>query len=92
MVGNEDWFIKVRKYRNQATHHYTVPLASRKTGWGDTPLDFSEHDVSIIYRQDTGNIIDEDITVCKEYLIKMINHISSIWEYMSSEFDKRKYQ
>jgi hypothetical protein len=83
----QDWFYKVQRFRNTATHHYTVPLASGTVGVGEEPLDWTEHDVSIIsYDDQTDKIIDVDINGCKEYLKNMVKHISSIWQQMAQEF------
>lgn len=82
----QDWFYKVQRYRNTATHHYTVPLGSGTVGFGDNPLDYSEHDVSMHYLDKAGNVANEDINTCKNYLKKMVKHISSIWEVMAEEF------
>jgi hypothetical protein len=84
---SKNWFNKLQKYRNQATHHYTIPLASGKAGFGEKPLDFTEHDVSMIYADKDGNISEEDITSCRDYLKKMVEHVSSVWEEMSQEFE-----
>jgi GTP cyclohydrolase II len=80
------WFYNVQRYRNTATHHYTVPLGSGKAGFGEKPLDFTEYDVFIHYEDKTGKFVDEDICICKKYLKDMAKHISSIWQHMSQEF------
>ena len=82
----KEWFDRVRRYRNTATHHYTIPLGSGTVGFGDKPLDYSEHDVSMHYLDKTGNVANEDINNCKNYLKNMVKHISSIWEIIAEEF------
>ena len=82
----KEWFDKVRRYRNIATHHYLVPTSSGKVGWGDKPLDYTTHDVSMPYLDNTGNIKSEDINVCKDYLKNMVRYISSVWEKMAEKF------
>jgi len=83
----KDWFYRVQRYRNTATHHYTVPLGSGKLGWGGKPIDYSEHNVFIHYLDKTGNFKDENIKTSKDYLTNMVRHISSIWEVMAEEFE-----
>jgi len=85
----KDWFYNVQRYRNTATHHYTVPLGSGKVGWGDKPLDYSEHThtVSMHYLDKKGIPKNEDIKACKNYLKNMVRHISSVWQIMAQEFD-----
>jgi len=82
----KDWFYNVQRYRNTATHHYTVPLGSGKVGFGDKPLDYSEHDVLMHYLDKKGNFVDEDINTCKDYLKNMVRYISSVWGIMAQEF------
>ena len=84
---NKDWFCRVQRYRNTATHHYTVPLGSGKTGSGYKPLDYSEHHVFIHYLDKTDNFKNENIETCKNYLKNMVEHIRSIWEVMAEEFE-----
>jgi len=74
----KDWLYKVQRYRNTATHHYTVPLGSLEAGSGDKPLDYDEHNVFIHYLDKSGNFADEDINTCKKYLTRMVKHISSV--------------
>jgi len=83
---NEKWFDKTRRYRNIATHHYLVPTGSWKGGWGDQLLDYTQHQVFIHYLDDSGNLEDEEIIVCIEYLKKMVKFISHVWEKMAQEF------
>ena len=83
----KEWFDRVRRYRNMATHQYLVPLSSGKVGWGDKPLDYSSHDVSMLYQDKEGNLKREEIKVCSDYLNDMVRYISSVWEKMAQEFD-----
>jgi len=83
----KDWFCKAQWYRNTATHHYTVTLGSRKAGFGDEPLDYSEHQVSMHYLDDSGNLKSEDINQCIEYLRRMVKFISHIWTEMALAFE-----
>jgi len=80
------WFDKVRRYRNVATHHYLVPTGSGKAGWGDKPLDYATYQVFMHYLDNVGNVKDEEISVCKDYLKNMVRYISSVWEKMAQEF------
>ncbi len=82
----KEWFDKVRRYRNMATHHYLVPTGWMKAGSGEQPLDYDEHKVSIPYLDNDGNLIEEEITICIEYLKDMVRYISSVWEKMAQEF------
>jgi hypothetical protein len=82
----KDWFYEVRSQRNLATHHYVPPLSSMKTGFGDKPLDYSEHQVFINYFDKTGTYKEKDIGVCKDYLKDMVRYISSVWGKMLPEF------
>lgn len=82
----EEWFDKIRRYRNTSTHHYLVPTGSEQVGWGDKPLDYSQHQVFMHYLDNTGNLRDEKISVCKAYLKKMVMYVSSVWGMMVQEF------
>ncbi len=89
--GQKEWFNKVRDYRNMAAHHAYVPTSSWKAGSGDKPLDYDEHNVSMIpppisYLDSSGRPIEEDISYCRIYLNKMAKYISSIWGKMAQEF------
>ena len=86
----KDWFYEVRSHRNLATHHYVVPLASSKVGFGEEPLDYDEHTVSIFCIDKTGNIKSKYIRVCVEYLKDMVRYISSVWEKMAQEFQREQ--
>ncbi|GAJ21203.1 unnamed protein product, partial [marine sediment metagenome] len=77
---------KIRKYRNMATHHYRVPTGSGQAGWGDKPLDYSTHNVYIYYLDDTGDLQQENISVCTEYLKNMVRYISGVWKEMAQKF------
>ena len=81
-----EWFWKIRRYRNVATHHYGVPLGSGAAGWGDKPLDYNEHQTFIHYMDNSGIFRDEEAQVCTEYLKKMVKFISRVWENISKEF------
>ena len=84
---NEEWFYKIRMYRNIATHEYHVPTGSGKVGFGGAPLDYSEHDVSMYYLDKAGKFKREDISECVNCLKKMVNFISHIWIDMAEEFE-----
>ena len=83
---NKDWFKKVRKYRNMATHHYLVPISSWETGWGDEPLDYTTHEVHIHYLGEGADFKGEDVKMCKKYLNNMVKYIRSVWKEMAGEF------
>jgi len=83
----KDWLCEVRSLRNLATHSYIVPLASSQAGFGEEPLDYNEHTVSIFCTDKAGNTKLKYISVCKEYLENMVRYISSVWEKMAQEFD-----
>ena len=83
----KEWFDKIRRYRNIATHHYLVPTGSSKAGFGDKPLDYSEHQVFMHYLDDSGNPKDEDIIHCIEYLRRMVKFISHVWAEMALAFE-----
>lgn len=85
----KEWFTKVRDYRNMATHHAYVPISSWKGGSGDKPLDYNEYNVSMIiptYLDSSGQLIEEDISHCRNYLKAMAEYIGSIWGKMAQEF------
>jgi len=82
----KEWFDKVRRHRHMATHHYLVPTGHYQAGWGDKPLDYAEHEVSIYYLDNTGKAKGEKISICKDYLKNMVKYISSVWEKMLQEF------
>jgi len=83
----KDWFYNVQRYRNTATHHYTVPLGSGKVGWGDKPWDYNEYGLSIYYLDDAQELKEEKVSVCTDYLKKMVRHIHQVWEKMAQEFE-----
>lgn len=83
----KEWFEKVRKYRNVATHHHPLPTGWQKAGFGDQPLDYDEHKVYIHYLDNTGNMVDEEVNVCVDYLKNMVGYISSVWGMMKERFD-----
>ena len=82
----KDWFYEVRSQRHMATNRYVVPLASSKAGFGEEPLDYGEHEVSIFCIDKTGNTKLKYIHVCVEYLKNMVRYISSVWTKMAPEF------
>jgi hypothetical protein len=82
----KEWFKKVRSYRVTATHHYLVPTGHYTLGLGGKPLDYTEHEVSIYYLDNTGEAKVEKIGICKDYLKNMVKHISSVWQEMAQEF------
>lgn len=84
--SDKEWFDRVRRYRNIATHHHPLPTMWSKGGSGDQPLDYDEHTVSIIYLDDNGNIQDEKIIICDAYLRKMVKFISSVWTMTKVKF------
>jgi len=84
--SKKEWFDKVRRYRNVATHHYLVPTNSWKMGFGEQPLDYDEHEVSIPYIDNKGNLREEEVSICIDYLKNMVRYISSVWEKMAPEF------
>lgn len=84
---DKEWFEKVRRYRNMATHHYLVPTDTMQTGFGGQPLDYSVHETHMVYLDDAGNTGREEIKACIEYLKHMVRYISSVWEKMAQEFD-----
>ncbi|MGD0779753.1 MAG: Cthe_2314 family HEPN domain-containing protein [Dehalococcoidales bacterium] len=81
----KDWFKKIQRYRNTATHHYTVPLSSGKT-WVGTPINYSWFNISMQYLDEEDNYKLEDIKLCEEYLKRMVYYITSIWQHMAKEF------
>ena len=86
----KDWFKKIRTYRNMATHHAYVPTSSWVGGSGNKPLDYDEHNVSMIpipYLDSSGKPIEENISHCRIiYLKRMAEYIGSAWGKMAQEF------
>lgn len=80
----EDWFHKTQRYRNMATHQYLVPISEISPG-DDSPD--SSHHTFIYYRDKEGNFESEKISVCKDYLMNMVQHTRSIWEIMKEDFE-----
>jgi len=83
----EEWFEKVRKYRNMATHHSYLWTGRWKVTWGDKPWDYSEHGVSMFYLDDAGTLKHEEISACINHLKNMVKHIQQVWKEMAQEFD-----
>jgi len=80
----KEWFKKIRRYRNTATHYAYVPTGSWKAGLGDKPLDYDEYDVSIYYTPtDRAKFKEEKIKVCYTYLHNMVKFISQVWNNMA---------
>jgi len=50
-------------------------------------LDYTTHHVFIPCLDNTGNLKDEEISVCKDYLKNMVRYISSVWEKMAQDFN-----
>ena len=89
MERQEEWFKKIRIYRNMATHHAYVPISSWEGRSGDKPLDYNEHDISMMpipYLDSSGQPIVENINHCKTYLKKKAKYIIYIWGKMAQEF------
>jgi len=85
----KEWFKKIKTYRNMATHHAYVPVSSWIGGSGDKPLDYDEHNISMMpipYLDSSGQPIVENINQCKTYLKKTAKHIIYIWGKMVQEF------
>jgi len=85
----KEWFKKIKTYRNMATHHAYVPVSSWIGGSGDKPLDYDEHNISMMpipYLDSSGQPIVENINHCKTYLKKTAKHIIYIWGKMVQEF------
>lgn len=83
----KDWFKKVRWYRNMAAHHSHLWTGSGTVTTGDKPWDYDEYGLSIYYLDDTNELKVEKISVCTNYLKKMVNHIHQVWEKMAPEFE-----
>lgn len=83
----EEWFKKVRQYRNMATHHSHLWTGWEKGGWGDKPWDYNEYGLSIYYLDDAQELKEEKVSVCTDYLKKMVRHIHQVWEKMAQEFE-----
>jgi hypothetical protein len=81
-----DWFDKIRRYRNMATHHLYTLTSSVKVGFLDKPLDYSTYHVSMQYLDNNGNLKEQAINVCIDHLKRMVRYISSVWEKMAQEF------
>ncbi len=85
----KEWFKKIKTYRNMATHHAYVPVSSWTGGTGDNPLDYDEHNISMMpipYLDSSGQPIVENINQCKTYLKETAKHIIYIWGKMVQEF------
>ena len=83
-----DWFKKVHWYRNTATHHQLIPMGESAGGWGEQTWDMDMHEAMIFYIDEQINEPrEENITVCKEYLKKMLEHIHNAWSEMGQRFN-----
>lgn len=82
-----EWFDKIRRYRNTATHHAYVPTGSSQTGSGDKPLDYDEHETYMYcIAEDRKNFEQEDISACREYLHSMVRFIGEAWAKLATDF------
>lgn len=82
-----DWFKKVHWYRNTATHHALIPMGESAGGWGEQTWDMEVDRVMIFYiDEQTNDVREEDITISKEYLSKMLEHIQDVWGKMGQRF------
>lgn len=91
IMGREratDWFKKMHWYRNRATHHTLIPMGESAAGWGEQTWDMNMHEAMIFYiDEQTNEAREENITVCKEYLNKMLEHIHNVWNEMGQRFN-----
>jgi len=85
-ASEENWFKTILNYRNVATHHYGVLTGSVKGGSGSKPLDYDKHQVFIYHVDASGELQQEKVEACIEYLRQMVRFISSVWGQMSKEF------
>ena len=83
-----DWFKKVRRYRNTATHHMLIPMEEWTTAQTQHTWDAKVTRIMISYRDEKNDVIEEEIHICEEYLIKMIEHIRNVWNEMRKEFNQ----
>lgn len=82
----EEWFIKIRRYRNIATHYAYVPTGSMQTGHGNLSFHYDEHKVSLFYiAEDKVTFKEESIEVCETYLKNMVEFVRQIWNIMAQE-------
>ena len=76
----EEWFKNVRQYRNMAAHQHYVPTNALIRGYDKPQMD-------IWYLDDIGNPKGEEISKCRIYLERMVEHIQQVWENMAQEFE-----
>lgn len=83
----EEWFKKIRQYRNTAAHHSYVWTGNVQGGSGDKPWHYDMSEVSIYYLDDYGTLKGNRISVCNDSLRGMVEHIHQVWEVMAEEFE-----
>lgn len=84
----EKWFRKFYQHRNRGAHHSYLPVGSWRVFGGDEPWRYTEHGTNLFYFDpDTGKQQAEDVTECRNYLSKMIEHIHQVWGKMAQEFE-----
>ena len=84
----QEWFKKVRNYRNTAAHHRLVPTSESRTGSGSpSSLGCNEHKVCIEDLDEHGRRAEEEIKkLYPDYLKPMAQHIRSVWDMMKDKF------
>ncbi len=84
---NEAWFKEVVAFRNLATHHYLVPMEKSETGLGIKPWGVVAVDARLVCVYDKSKeVVRRDVSVSREYLTRMLGHISEVWTQMAEKF------
>lgn len=87
MEWEKEWFKKVRRYRNMATHYSYLWTGYETVGSGDSPWDYNQYGLSIYYLDENSVLKNEKVTVCVDYLKNMVAHIQKVWETMAEQFE-----
>ena len=87
------WFQKVLDYRNQATHQSYIWTSFSTLGSGNWDI---EHELKVdldYFNKKSGELEHEPAAKCKDYLVKMVQYIHSVWQLIydisvAKEIDK----
>lgn len=83
---HEQWFDKVRRCRNMATHQSYLWTGEVKALSEDAPWEDITHDIYIYYPDETGALQHEKISLCSTLFQRMLQHIYRVWQEMGQDF------
>ena len=85
---NEDWFRRIYWYRDAATQHFGIMGESKliRSHSDDKIWNWDDFDQYITYVDGaTGETKKEHVDQCYDYLNKMIEYVTTVWNEISTE-------